>query len=90
MQRVSSLAPGSGLGSGTLCQAVNRGGAAPAGSRGRCDENSPHCYGGRQEEKPHEGATNFAVMRAMSLARREKVASDEFGQAATGDTRDEK
>jgi hypothetical protein len=70
MQRVSSLAPGSRLASGTLCQAVNRGGAAPAGSRGRCDENSPHCYGGRQEEKPHRRATKFVDGRGDEFRQR--------------------
>jgi hypothetical protein len=67
VQRVSSLAPGSGLASGTLCQAVNRGGAAPAGSQGRCDENSPHCYGGRQGEKAHRRNENLPP-EAMGFA----------------------
>ena len=64
------MAPASGLERGTLCQAVNRGGAAPAGSRGRCDENSPHCYGGRQGEKAHKGATNFARGRGDEFRQR--------------------
>jgi len=67
MQRVSSLVPGSGLASGTLCQAVNRGGAAPAGSEGRCDENSPHCYGGRQGKKAHRRNENLPP-EAMGFA----------------------
>jgi hypothetical protein len=57
----SSFAPGSGLPSGTLRQTVDRGGTAPAGSRGKCDENSPHSYGDRKKEKPHEGGLRDAA-----------------------------
>jgi hypothetical protein len=55
----SSFAPGSGLASGTLRQTVRRGGAAPAGSRGKCDENSPRLHKVSQTRKTHRTEENF-------------------------------
>jgi hypothetical protein len=60
MQRVSSLRPARDLRAARYARRLTEVVRLRPAHGGKCDENSPHCHGGRQGEKAHKGATNFA------------------------------